>query len=165
VLYCYAVLFLGLTILLGLRLNEWSPDAEPGRCYNTQLLSIDSASQPSSDLIYIGITATYLLATLGFAVFETKRQMRTLIIVALIQYPLHLYFMLVLRKTNTHDLDGPESEDSWDFGQTIAVTLMWLTLGEILHGFIEHRQYEARLKDAYQPVDTDMETRNSHAER
>jgi hypothetical protein len=88
-----------------------------------------------------------------------------LIIVALIQYPLHLYFMLALRKTSTHDLDGPESEDGWDFGQTVALTLLALTFGEIVHGFIEHRQYEAKLKTAYQPLDIDMETRTSCAER
>ena len=45
----------------------------------------------------------------------------------LLQYPVHLYFAVALRVSNIHFLEG-ESENSWTFGQIIAMVLLGNTL-------------------------------------
>jgi len=145
VLYLYAALFLALTALLGKRLQKWDPEEE-GHCYNNHLVSGDKASHPDVDHIYLGISSGWMFMGLLLSVITTEKRMRAQIVTGLLQYPLHVYFMIALRESNTHHLTGTESEDDWKFGQTISVVLLCLTIGETVRGLSDLRIFEKKAK-------------------
>jgi hypothetical protein len=132
-LYLYGTLFLALSIVLGVRLNEWDENEE-GHCYYTKLVTAPSASHPKADKIYVGFCSAWLLLCLVLAVIGDTRHVKTVLVLALAQYPLHIYFMTVVRTANTNKLEGPESENDWKFGQTIAILLLFLTLKDVVRG-------------------------------
>jgi hypothetical protein len=145
-LYIYAALFLALTILLGVRLGEWDEN-EDGRCYETHLVTEPSANHPGSDKIYVGISAAWLLLCIIFAVIGESKHIKTVLILALLQYPLHIYFMVVVRTANMDRLDGEESENDWRFGQTVAVLLLIVTLKEVIRGFKDYFKHEKKVQE------------------
>lgn len=137
--YMYAALFVALTILLGIRLGEWSPDAEPGRCYHSTLIATAGSSHPSTDKTYVGITASWMLVSMGMAIFLSAHRRRWVFLTALLQFPVHLYMALALRSENQGKLSGEEKhENGWDFGQTTAVVLLGVAFGEL---YVKAREY------------------------
>lgn len=130
--YAFAAMFLALTILLCIRLDEWAPNQEPGRCYHAYLITITGANHPTADIIYVAITATWMLIAMGSAIFLSARRRRWVLLSAFLQFPVHLYMALALRSVNQGKLEGEESdENGWDFGQTTAVVLLALALIEL----------------------------------
>jgi hypothetical protein len=80
----------------------------------------------------------YVLAPLAIQPEGTKRQAdvlvstsSTVLTLALVQYPLHLYSVLALRISNQHLLSG-ESENTWGFGQIVALVMLAQTFIECL---------------------------------
>jgi len=144
--YLFAAMFLALTILLGVRLNEWAPDAEPGRCYDSHLLTSPSAGHPHADLVYVGCTAAWMLAVMGGAAFIPFWRHKWLLTAAFLQFPVHFYSMVVLRVANGDKLksDG-EGENGWDFGQTTAVLLLALAFQELLKKGLQFRRVRKEL--------------------
>jgi hypothetical protein len=64
----------------------------------------------------------------GWPVWARKEVYRgVVLVVALLQYPLHLYSAVALRISNEDFLEG-ESEGEWSFGQVMALTLVADTL-------------------------------------
>jgi hypothetical protein len=64
----------------------------------------------------------------GWPVWARKEVYRgVVLVVALLQYPLHLYSAVALRISNEDFLDG-ESEGEWSFGQVMALMLVADTL-------------------------------------
>lgn len=136
--YMYAAMFLGLTILLLVRLNEWAPDAEPGRCYHSRLIT-NGNDHPGDDKAYVAITAIWMLGAMASAVFLNPRRRRYVLVSASLQFPVHLYMALALRSENQGKLEGEEvHENAWDFGQTTATVLLGVAVTELM---IKARQY------------------------
>ncbi|KAK0641424.1 hypothetical protein B0T16DRAFT_419812 [Cercophora newfieldiana] len=143
--FIFAVLHLAFSILYGRALQRWDWTT-PGRCYNTRLIAHPAASHPYVDKIYLGMTCFYMQAFLIMCVVtwlgsrdgaasngydsddEDVRFWAPIVIMgALYQYPLHLYSTVALRVSNEGLLEG-DSENSWGFGQVIALVLVVDTL-------------------------------------
>ncbi|KAK5995734.1 hypothetical protein PT974_04152 [Cladobotryum mycophilum] len=131
--YIFAVMYLALLIFVCQRLNEWSPDHEPGRCYHAHLVTHPGATHPFADRIYIIITGIWTLLTTLAAAFFGARWRHSVLILATLQFPVHLYMALALRTANQGKLAGEEEhENGWDFGQTTAVLLLAMAVRELL---------------------------------
>jgi len=130
--YLFTIMFLALAIILCIRLNEWDEESsEPGKCYNSHLTLSPSATHPGPDKAYVSITAAWLISSMFSALFGAVKRRRVVLIVALMQFPVHLYMMIALRVANQELLEGTESENGWDFGQTTAVLLLGVTVNEL----------------------------------
>ena len=148
VTYVFACLFLALTILLEVRLNEWedaetSEEPKPGRCYYTHGISSPSAGHPWTDKTYVGITAGWLLVVMASTIFGRSERRKIILILSFLQYPVHLYMMIALRTANQDHLGGEEGENGWDFGQTTAILLLGVTINELISKSLGFRR-EAR---------------------
>jgi hypothetical protein len=141
ILAVYAVLFAAMTIWLGIRVGKWDYDIE-GRCYRTGASSTTHADHPTSDIIYISITASWMIATIFFAIFGNAKRVRTVIVLAGLQFPVHLYMMIAIRAANSAHLEGDESENDWEFGQTVTVLLLYITIKEAYEGVKHYYKYE-----------------------
>jgi hypothetical protein len=79
-------------------------------------------------------------------------QMRfSVVFIALLQYPLHLYMAVAIRVSNQPYLEG-ESENTWAFGQIVALVLLVPVIKECAEGYIEYTKEkekgpEARMED------------------
>jgi len=81
----------------------WStlPTAPISSCYlTTNLLSAPGVSHPGTDRIYIAITAVWLLISLFLAIFGGAKHRRTVLFVAIAQFPVYLYAVVALRTGN-----------------------------------------------------------------
>ncbi|KAL7951229.1 hypothetical protein V8C42DRAFT_356612 [Trichoderma barbatum] len=141
--YLFAVMYLVLTILLCINLDDWSPDHEPGRCYFAHLVTSPYAAHPSADIIYVAITASWMIIVMLAAAFSGARWRHSILILAFLQFPVHLYMALALRAANQGKLEGEVHENAWDFGQTTAVVLLAMAARELLEKgseffFFEH---------------------------
>lgn len=56
------------------------------------------------------------------------------IVAAMMQYPLHCYMLLALRNSNQLYLSG-ESENTWGFGQVVALVLLGSTILKCIQAF------------------------------
>lgn len=65
--------------------------------------------------------------------FTLATTRRTALSLALAQYPLHLYNVFALRASNQHLLIG-ESENTWGFGQIVALVMLVQTFVECFRG-------------------------------
>ena len=57
------------------------------------------------------------------------------LVIALFQYPLHSYMLFTLRTSNVEYLSG-DSENTWGFGQVVALVLLGSTALECFRAFI-----------------------------
>lgn len=147
VAYVYALLFVILTVMLLAKLGEWTLTSEEiGYCYRTEHISGSGASHPETDQLYVALTAIWLLAVIFGTVFGSTKWRKFLLISALIQFPLHLYFMVALRSANMPHLESDENEDDWDFGQTTAMLLLCATITELFRKAFEYYTFERDLK-------------------
>ena len=161
-LYMYVVLFFALSVLLGVRLNEWD-DEEEGHCYNSHLVTASQDDHPGADKTYLGFTAAWMLLSLIMSVLGDAKRVKKVLGLAALQYPLHLYMMIVLRLANTDLLEGDGHESDWRFGQTVAVLLFGLTFRELLIGLWKYARYERTVTQKRSRQMHDMEAK--HAER
>lgn len=147
VTYFYAVFFFILTVILEVRLSQWTLTSdEPGRCYRTKGITALGATHPTADQIYVAVTAAWLLGVMFATIFGSSRLRKPLLILSALQFPLHLYFMIALRLANQEVLEGDESEDGWDFGQTTAILLLGVALNEVFRKAMEYYRLESDLK-------------------
>jgi hypothetical protein len=141
--FIYTVLYLALTILLCVRLDDWAPNKAPGRCYHSHFVTNATASHPHSDKIYVAITSSWLIVVLLASVFSGVRRRHTILILSSLHFPLHLYMALALRQANQGKLEGePKDENEWDFGQTTAVVLLGIAVVELLTKGKEYYDFE-----------------------
>lgn len=141
--YGFAVMFLALTVLLCVQLSEWAPNQEPGRCYHAQLITITHANHPAADITYVVVTAVWMIFAMASAILLNAHRRKWVLLSSFLQFPLHLYMALALRSANQGKLEGEESdENGWDFGQTTAVVLLALALGELYRKGREYIQFE-----------------------
>lgn len=170
VTYLFALLFLALTILLCIRLDDWSPATRPGRCYNARLVS--TPPHPTTDKIYVAITASWLLIVMALAVLLGARRRRLVLTLSFLQFPVHLYMAIALRCANQGQLEGVVgNENQWDFGQTTAVLLLAVAVAELISKGREYLRFEEQLKReglsrmaARARADDDKEGRNREEE-
>lgn len=142
--YMFGVMFLALTILLCLRVNEWDVDARPGRCYYSHLVTAGGyGSHPLADKIYVGVTAAWMLLAIGMAAFMGVCWRKWILRSAFLQFPVHLYMAIALRSENQGRLEGDEKdENGWDFGQTTAVLLLGAAFEELVRKGSEYWKFE-----------------------
>lgn len=144
--YIFVALYLALTILLGIRLNEWAPDQEPGRCYYSTLITDPSDSHPAADKYYVGFTSVWLIIVVLASVFAGVKRRRTILVLSSLHFPLHLYMTIALRQANQGKFEGETSrENEWDFGQTTAVMLLVIALVELLQKGKEYYDFESHV--------------------
>jgi len=141
VLYVYAGLFAAFSIWLGVRLGQWDYD-QMGKCYRAGITAYPGADHPTADIIYLSITACWMVVTLAISVFGNANRVRTVIILAAVQFPVHLFMMIAIRQANTGHLEGDESEDDWEFGQTVCILLLYLSGKEAWAGVKHYYKYE-----------------------
>ena len=67
-IFCFLVLYLAFTIEFGIRLREWDVN-EPGHCYKTSGIALDSSKHPYVDHIYLAMTCVYLIGGFFGALF------------------------------------------------------------------------------------------------
>jgi hypothetical protein len=147
-------MYLALTIIIAKRLSEWDEEAEEGgKCYNTDLLASPDASHPRSDQTYVVITGASIIAVMLSAVFTPARWRHSMLVGAFLQFPLHLYAVIVLKKANTSLLEGEVSEADWDFGQTVAVLLLGVTINEMLSKCWEFLAWEKEVRKDGRVID------------
>ncbi|KAL2784686.1 hypothetical protein BJX66DRAFT_329783 [Aspergillus keveii] len=131
--FLFIALYLALTILLCIRLNEWAPNTAPGRCYHSHLVTSPGASHPDADKIYVSITASWLIGVVLASVFLGVNRRRGILVLSSLHFPLHLYMAIALRQANQGRFEGEaKHENEWDFGQTTAVVLLGGAVVELL---------------------------------
>lgn len=140
------VLFFAFTVLLGIRLNEWDEETERGDCYITDMITNSGADHPAADKTYIGVTAAWLIISMGLVIIGKAQNVRPILVLSLLQFPVHFYMMVVLRLKNSNAIKSGESEDDWKFGQTLAVVLLTMTIHEAATGLIRYWKWEKIVK-------------------
>ncbi|KAK7949084.1 uncharacterized protein PG986_009970 [Apiospora aurea] len=145
-IYGFGVFFIALALTFVIRLARWQEDGKLGECYNTVGASSKFASHPGSDQTYVLITAFWLLIGVGMAVFGGPRLLLVVLAFAMLEYPVHLYFMIAIRHANQPLLEGTEDEDSWDFGQTTAMLLLGLAYLEFASKAVKYRKWTVQWK-------------------
>ena len=133
--FVFAVLYLVFVIIFGKTLEKWDNDKK-GRCYRSDRIAHPNASHPYVDMIYLITTSVclfvILLGCLVSKVAETILNVEeetlwslrgTLLVFALLQYPLHLYMAVAIRITNEGSLRG-DIENKWSFGQIMTMLLL-----------------------------------------
>ncbi|KAK2803672.1 hypothetical protein FQN50_006888 [Emmonsiellopsis sp. PD_5] len=63
---------------------------------------------------------------------------RIILSLAMLQFPVHLYFVVALRVANTGLLEGGSEENNWTFGQVVAIVMLGGTLLECYKGVREY---------------------------
>ncbi|KAI1393671.1 uncharacterized protein F4822DRAFT_20491 [Hypoxylon trugodes] len=145
--YVFAILFLVLTILLEIRLDQWSLTSEEvGYCYVTTGIATAGAAHPLTDKSYVAVTAIWLLLVMFGALFASAKFRKPLLILSFLQFPVHLYMMIALRSANQDSLEEHENENEWDFGQTTATILLGLAIAQLIHQGVNFMKFERTLQ-------------------
>ncbi|KAK8039894.1 hypothetical protein PG993_008305 [Apiospora rasikravindrae] len=145
-IYGFGVFFIALAITFVIRLANWQEGDKLGECYNTAGASSRFASHPGSDQAYVLVTALWLLIGVGMAVFGGPKLLMVVLVFAMLEYPVHLYFMIAIRHANQPLLEGTEDEDKWDFGQTTAMLLLGLAYLEFFVKAVKYRKWTVQWK-------------------
>ncbi|KAJ0420807.1 hypothetical protein BJY00DRAFT_312733 [Aspergillus carlsbadensis] len=141
--FLFIALYLALTILLCIRLNEWAPNTPPGRCYHSHLVTSEGATHPSADKVYVSITASWLIAVVLASAFLGVHRRRGILVLSSLHFPLHLYMAIALRQANQGRFEGEaKHENEWDFGQTTAVVLLGGAVVELVGKGREYWAFE-----------------------
>ncbi|KAK2746305.1 hypothetical protein FQN55_005733 [Onygenales sp. PD_40] len=67
---------------------------------------------------------------------------RIILSLAMLQFPVHLYFIVALRVANTDLLEGGSEENDWTFGQVVAIVMLGGTLLECYKGIRAEQEAE-----------------------
>ncbi|KAM0448689.1 hypothetical protein ACHAO4_008400 [Trichoderma viride] len=143
--YLFILLYLALTILLCVALDNWALDKPPGLCYFSHLVTSSGAPHPMSDKVYVSFTASWMILIMMAAALSGARWRHTILVLAFLQFPVHFYMALALRSANQGKLEGGY-ENEWDFGQTTAVVLLCVALREVFDKGLEYFFFEKDLK-------------------
>ena len=113
----WTILYLTFTCLFAVNLNSWSFD-EAGHCYNSSGIALRDSRHPHVDYLYITLTCLYVFLLADNHSFQISlrenedpcgdilaslccspipRTSFGLLVVAMIQYPLHMYTLFTLR--------------------------------------------------------------------
>ena len=136
----FGLLYLGFTIMLGVRLNDWN-NASPGRCYSASRVALPNAKHPLVDQVYLGVTSFYVYCLMVSATIlcripsERLYYQKTIVTTGTLQFLLHVYSLVALRISNEPLLDNAALENEWGFGQVVAVMMLAATLLECARGF------------------------------
>ena len=130
----FAILYLAFSIRFGIALKGWD-DSLPGHCYDSARIALPDASHPYVDNIYLSITCFYLFVMLS-VVGSDRRDMRTVLLTEMVQFILHLYFVIAIRVTNEPHLTDGYTENEWSFGQIFAMVMVAGTLLECVKGLL-----------------------------
>lgn len=116
-------------------LFSWSSE-EAGHCFEGQYVIGTSDNHPATEIVYALHTFASFIFYLYLYFTSPFHKWRTPISLAIpiLDYILHLYMLVMLRASNVNLLKG-ESENSWGYGQVIAITLCSSTALECLRGF------------------------------
>ncbi|KAM0261302.1 hypothetical protein ACHAQJ_002333 [Trichoderma viride] len=144
--YVFATLYLVLTILLCISLDDWAVNRPPGRCYFSHLITGPNAHHPLSDVVYVSFTASWMILVMLAAALSGARWRHTILILAFLQFPVHLYMALALRSSNQGKLQGYRYENKWDFGQTTAIVLLAVAARELFDKGLEFFFFEKDLR-------------------
>lgn len=132
-MYVYAIFFFALTIVTITHLLQWDEHSTSlGYCYNTAGSADSGTDQPGTELTYVVVTGFSLLITMITAIFSGPKLRFPLVVIAVLHFGVHLYFMVVVREANQKLLEGVEREDRWDFGQSTAMLLLGLAILEVM---------------------------------
>jgi hypothetical protein len=143
----YAILFFILAVMLEIGLSNWSLTSEdPGHCYRIDGIASMHSVHPASDQAYVAFTTIWLLGVMIGTIFGGINLQKPLLVLGVLQFPLHFYFMVTLRQANTDHLEGGESENDWDFGQTTATLLLATVVIELWHHGVQYYKFEMDLK-------------------
>ncbi|KUJ11627.1 uncharacterized protein LY89DRAFT_722739 [Mollisia scopiformis] len=139
----WALLYLAYASLFGTQLQSWNYD-KTGHCYITSRIATADASHPYFDTIYLSITCLYVNIALIFAFSVTSNQPKIMsqllcMYLAALQFPLHVYSVSALRKSNEPVLNSGSSEQQWGFGQVVAMILLANNVIVLLNGIQERR--------------------------
>jgi hypothetical protein len=136
-------LFFAYTVVFGNRLRSWDWEI-PGRCYSARGLAAPENPHPAVDIAYVAITAFCSFLVLGLATLKrgpgSRRTHNNVLVFALVQVPLHLYFMWVIRRSNEKLLEKSGMEKEWGFGQIIAVMLLGCNLVTLISSWEKVRR-------------------------
>ncbi|KAH6877249.1 hypothetical protein B0T10DRAFT_496639 [Thelonectria olida] len=147
----FSILYLAFSILFGKDLEKWNPDT-PRHCYDTRYIATSDASHPYVDKIYLGVTCFYMFASLNGLALATPREAEeddgedqlfwqwSILGCALMQYPVHLWSAIGLRRSNEGLLSG-DSENIFGFGQIVALTLTLAVIIECATGVLDYRDF------------------------
>ena len=160
VIKLWGLFFLTYVILFGVRLRSWD-NAIEGHCYSTDKLARPGDPHPKVDNIYITITCLYLFSTLVYClqgemlkvneeIASRLRKYRAyhVLVIAMLQFPLHTYSVIALRIANEKLLKSGNVEQQWGFGQVAAILLLGGNLVVLLNHFQgDSPRYYSQFKD------------------
>ena len=129
----FYILYLIYAVLFGTALGRWDVD-KFGYCYRDRGITSPNQPHPGADHGYLSITSLYMFLLpilLGFGITSSFSGTRLaasfqlgkefgLVCLPLAQFLLHLYMVWTIRSANRMHLQG-ESEDTWGFGQVVAL--------------------------------------------
>jgi hypothetical protein len=145
--YMFAICFFILTVLLEIRLDQWTLTSEDlGYCFRTDGIQPANASHPGTNKTYVAVMSSWMLLALFGTVIGKARWRKPLLLFSSLQFPVHVYMMISLRVSNQNHLEGGESENRWDFGQTTAMLLLTLAFKEVLSKGREYVQFEKKIR-------------------
>ncbi|KAK7224123.1 hypothetical protein V2G26_012126 [Clonostachys chloroleuca] len=184
----FFALYLAFSIVFVTKLRSWDL-TEPGQCYNNGLISLPNHGHPSDDIIYVGITCFWCLCALiccgqlqssfmsksyqedhnrlnpsmRFIVPSLERLAASIVLLAMLQYPVHLYMVIALRISNEGNLSG-DSENTWGFGQIVALVTAFSTLMECVRGYSDYVEEIKQLQEAAgtEAREVNAEARDKH---
>ena len=162
-IYMFSLLYLAYAIIVCQRLGNWSEDDENAKCYNTPLVTSSTASHPRADIIYVAVTAGFLLVLIGSSLASTQRTAQFILVLALGQLPVHVYMVGALRTSNQGLLEGGD-ENEWDFGQTVATVLLGMTISELGEGLREYWHLHRKAKHHHRSNAPETEADNEKLE-
>jgi hypothetical protein len=152
------------------RLQKWDNDV-PSHCYKTNATARPQDVHPYVDNIYIAVTFSFICLSFVYALSlslgSQKRHFQhmipvlplsssmyapatdlqySILAIAMLQCPLHIYSIFALRASNEHYLEGG-SEKEWGLGQIAAVVLLGGNILQFVDGFIGRYFPQSRLKN------------------
>lgn len=128
----FGLLYIGFAIMLGIRLDCWN-NSLPGKCYRASKIALPNAKHPFVDQIYLGVTCFYVFCLMSTAkllcrVYEQRLyQQKSIIVAGTLQFIVHVYTLVALLISNQSLLDNIALEESWGFGQVIAMVMLAAT--------------------------------------
>jgi hypothetical protein len=156
--------------VFGTRLQKWDNDV-PSHCYKTNATARPQDVHPHVDNIYIAVTFFFIYLSFFYALsLSLGSQSRhfhhmlpvlrlsssmyapatdlqySILAIAMLQCPLHIYSIFALRASNEHYLEGG-SEKEWGLGQIAAVVLLGGNILQFVDGFIGRYLPQSRLKN------------------
>ena len=166
----WAVLFIAYMCVFATRLQKWDNDV-PSHCYKTDATARPQGLHPFVDNTYIAVTFSFICLSFLYSLsLSLGSQMRhcqdilpvlplsssmyspatnlqySILAIAMLQFPLHIYSIFALRASNEHYLEGG-SEKEWGLGQIAAVVLLGGNILQFVDGFIDRYLPQSRLKN------------------